>query len=308
MKIVRQRARWPPPNFPPLGEGPPRCIFHFSEPALPKFKVECFDSGMCAGRTDDMTSRSGICCLCGLSGPLSFEHVPPKAAFNRERIFTANSESILEFGSKAVRGRYDQKGAGGFTLCERCNNGTGKWYVPSYVEWARQGMQYLMNRPSGYSLALPFKIVPLSVIKQIVCMFASACGPSFCQTNSYLRKFVLDRECNGLPPAIRIYCYFLDPKSSMARQSGVTGILDSLKGGANTYTFSEIAFRPFGYLMTFDSLPIDRHLQDITHFAESNPKQSRQMHLSLPIREINTPFPGDFRSREEIDNLFSDKS
>lgn len=34
------------------------------------------------------TARFGICHICGNDGKLSYEHVPPEAAFNNHRILT----------------------------------------------------------------------------------------------------------------------------------------------------------------------------------------------------------------------------
>lgn len=49
---------------------------------------------------------------------LSFEHFPPESCFNDGKVKIANKIS--------------QRGIGDYTLCDSCNNNTGKWYVKDY--------------------------------------------------------------------------------------------------------------------------------------------------------------------------------
>jgi hypothetical protein len=134
-----------------------------------------------------MARPLGKCSVCGVTALLSYEHVPPRSAFNAARVFVGDSKRL--FGPKSYeqyfspKGIYDQKGAGGYTICENCNNNPGSWYVPSYLEWVVQGMRYLRAIPQGSSLSLPFKIKPLAVFKEVICMFA-AHAATVCWTQS----------------------------------------------------------------------------------------------------------------------------
>ncbi len=65
---------------------------------------------------------------------------PPEAAFNDQRILEADIHKLI--GSEDLikdltspKGRYNQRGAGKFTLCEQCNTKTGDWYAKSYVKF-----------------------------------------------------------------------------------------------------------------------------------------------------------------------------
>ena len=126
-------------------------------------------------------ARFGKCSVCGSVGRLTFEHVPPKAAFNdHPRLFS----NILDFvedsevgDPRRARRHKQPRGVGAETLCDRCNNVTGSWYGNAYVAWAVQGMQFRYAVPGSSSLLLPFHLLPGRVGKQILCMFASACGP-----------------------------------------------------------------------------------------------------------------------------------
>ena len=64
--------------------------------------------------------KTGTCCICGTVGRLSFEHIPPRAAFNDHGIFQANIDSLLkgnwEVGEKIKDGKQVQLGAGRYSL------------------------------------------------------------------------------------------------------------------------------------------------------------------------------------------------
>lgn len=70
-----------------------------------------------------------------------------------------------------LRGKKARRGIGAYTLCERCNNQTGAWYGAAYAHFARQGMEYLTPQEKPTLLYYPFRIYPLHVIKQVMCMF-----------------------------------------------------------------------------------------------------------------------------------------
>jgi hypothetical protein len=72
-------------------------------------------------------AKVGTCCLCGTWGDLSFEHIPPRAAFNDHRVFEANVKKLIgtewwDGSNSGVEGKWAQRGAGKETLCNRCNS------------------------------------------------------------------------------------------------------------------------------------------------------------------------------------------
>jgi 5-methylcytosine-specific restriction endonuclease McrA len=75
------------------------------------------------------TDKQGVCCICGTDGKLSFEHVPPRSAFNDHRVFEADIEKLMEGkwapGERPTEGNWKEKGAGRYSLCMKCNNDTG---------------------------------------------------------------------------------------------------------------------------------------------------------------------------------------
>ncbi len=100
-------------------------------------------------------TQSGICHICRSDGPLSFEHVPPKSAFNDKPIVWRVGRDALD-NLPSARGQIKQKGAGAYTLCPTCNNKTGGWYGSAYAKWAYQGMdlvEYAKRDPHCMSSA-----------------------------------------------------------------------------------------------------------------------------------------------------------
>jgi hypothetical protein len=244
---------------------------------------------------------SGECCVCGTVGKLTFEHVPPHAAFNNHRVFEADIEKLMEGkwapGERPTEGTYKQKGAGRYSLCGKCNNDTGAWYGESYVQVAKQAMYLLYRSQGNISLAYPYGMFPLRFLKQIVTMFFSACGPSLQRTNPELVRFVLNRDNRQLHDKFQFFAYLHHPESAAIRQSGLTGIV---KDASKQYLFSEIAFPPFGLIMSVDHPVIDQRLCNITHLCQYDYREWDIVYLQMPVLHVTTVLPGDFRTRDEV--------
>jgi hypothetical protein len=74
----------------------------------------------------------GTCHICSTYRKLSYEHVPPESAFNDTKLRKFGFQQIfgVEPGELPQKGgKVEQRGAGGYTLCERCNNLTGNGMV-----------------------------------------------------------------------------------------------------------------------------------------------------------------------------------
>ncbi|MGB9647454.1 MAG: hypothetical protein WCB44_20365, partial [Stellaceae bacterium] len=141
----------------------------------------------------------GTCHICGKYGKLSFDHVPPEAAFNDHRVLRISFEQVsVGQHPDNLRGRYQQRGAGASTLCVKCNSDTGHWYGTAYADWAAQAMRILLGTSGRPSLEYPFRLFPLRVLKQVVCMFFSINSPLFHTRQPDLVRFV--RCLSGLHP------------------------------------------------------------------------------------------------------------
>ncbi len=90
-----------------------------------------------------MKRPKGECRICGSVDTLSFEHTPPKSAFNNRRVIVAKFEDIIKLGpDETIRGKIEQKGISAYSLCEKCNNNTGAWYGNRFATGAIKVLKY----------------------------------------------------------------------------------------------------------------------------------------------------------------------
>jgi hypothetical protein len=249
--------------------------------------------------TNVSKNKYGSCCICGSEGKLSFEHVPPRAAFNNHRVLTANINELISKWDgelQSIKGKFHQRGSGSYTLCEKCNTKTGAWYGKAFVDWSYQAFRLISLTKGKPTLYYHFRIFPLRVIKQIICMFFSVNGPKFHVIHPDLVKFIMNPEDRSLRPEIRIYCYF--NLSLVSRQSGVAGLLNL--DNRKIHTFSEITKAPLGYVMTLESEVPDNRPVDISIFANYRYNDWKELYFQIPILPVYTYLPADYRSREEI--------
>ncbi len=239
----------------------------------------------------------GTCHICGAHGPLTFEHIPPKAAFNHHRTMRLKMDDVIALGPDASpSGPAEQGGIGKHTLCGKCNNDTGAWYGGRFVEWCYQGMDILIKAEGRPTLAYINHIYPLEIIKQIATMFFSVNNEKFREAHPDLVKFVLDPRAKGLPPDLRFFVYFCT--SSRWRFIGTSGIMRIDRN--ETIIVSEMNYPPYGYVLTLGSAPPDDRLLEITHFSRCTPGVCRDIPMQIPVLPTHSMYPGDYRTREEI--------
>jgi hypothetical protein len=252
-----------------------------------------------------VVSKTGICHLCGANGRLSFEHVPPEAAFNDRRVLESNIHKLL--GGDLIKelekptGKYNQRGAGKYTLCERCNTSTGGWYSRAYVEFVRQVFPLCQMVPPETAVTIECLIQPLDVLKQILVMFCSASPPSFAQKHPRLIRYLLNPDSRDADDQ-RVFLSLYDVNNSKAaRQSGLTGRIDGSSG--QSQLFSEISFPPFNLVMSVSGGNPDSKLFEITNFKDCAHRERRTVRLQLYNLAVNSYFPGDYRTFEELKSI-----
>ena len=158
-------------------------------------------------------SHIGNCHICGAFGQLSFEHVPPEAAFNNRKVVIPTAERVFELDDldllNTLKGRQSQRGYGAYTLCPSCNSRTGHWYGTQYAFWAYQGAR-ILSGTQDLSTSYPYHLLPLRVLKQIICMFLSVNSPRFRIAQPELERFVLNKEAKTYPHTSESTLHSLD--------------------------------------------------------------------------------------------------
>ena len=234
----------------------------------------------------------GICHLCGLNRELTFEHVPPKAAFNDKPVVPLDFDTAFKLRpEERPPGPIQQRGMGKYTLCAQCNNNTGLWYGSSFADWCYQGRDILQRsegKPTLYHASYSY---PLRIIKQIATMFFTACGAKFASLNQELVRFVLNPKLTGLSTKYRFYTYY--NLEGRLRLSNIVGLIDTNTG--KTSIMSEITFPPFGYVMSLDSTPHDSQLVEISYFSQYGYDELASISRRFPVLPTHMPTPGDYR-------------
>lgn len=241
----------------------------------------------------------GSCAICGNVGPLTFEHLPPKKAFNNRRTISLSWDAAMRLGpDMPVKrdGRITQGGVGRYTLCSRCNNDTGSWYAPELVNWCYRGME-ILERSSRTARSFHIRRGrPLLLLKQIMTMFCSL-NPRMARVQPWIQRLVLNREQRGLADGWRIFLYYnLDGKM---RYLGAATTFDLERGRATV--LSELSYPPFGYVLVMNGAPPpDSRLVEISHFAEYRYGDESELFLPLDLLPTHVVYPGDYRGLAQI--------
>ncbi len=237
-------------------------------------------------------SKEGICALCGKEGKLSFEHVPPQSAFNSSPIFLQNHIHLFGQGSPLYGKRMrNNKGSGGYTLCEECNKKTGSWYASDFADFVHQGMKLIMEvQYPKREVKGTYKIKPLNVLKQILTMFLSLDKTGHLRSNTDLVNFLLNKESKKLPSIYNIYLYStLSIKSRMLGFCWVAGDTKGMK------KWSEINFKPFGYFLTEESLPPNEHMLNISEFGNYSYDQEVSFGIKTNYLNVDSVLIGTYK-------------
>lgn len=126
----------------------------------------------------------GICHICGSREKLTFEHVPPKSAFNNFPTKRYSYLDQLEKNKKpwefdGVHHTINQRGNGYYSLCRSCNNSIGQLYGNAYKEFSL-GVASLIGNNKDFeyiSIKAP-SVSPIAIMKQVLSMFCSINEPN----------------------------------------------------------------------------------------------------------------------------------
>ena len=235
------------------------------------------------------------CTLCGerkRESEFNFPHIFPQSCGNNNSVFgfsmedVMNGEAIYKENGKP-KGKYiSQRGFGLQSICKDCNNYSGLHYTNAFKDFYEQGLDVYENRKS-ISVDLSCKnIYPLRILKEILMMFVIINHNNPLKGN--FKDYLLNKENQELPAGYKIYAFFTDDicrnsMHSIAQGNNIKDITISVS--------SLVSFKPFGFILTYDSNPSLKYnkICDITAFSKYN--YDEQESLRLPLRVINNPVP-----------------
>jgi hypothetical protein len=200
-----------------------------------------------------LKNKTGTCRICGKHTTLTFEHIPPKVAFNHSPVRTFNGESIAKNeGGKKIKYKINQRGSGDYVLCRNCNSYNGLWYVPEYAKIAKElGYVILQNKDlnEGDIITIKFQdVTPLAFIKAIISIIC--CTIDYKTVKKFrFDEFLLDKELNNLDFLdydIEIYAL---SNYSVTHDTGVTVLgKKDIYGSYYSEVVAEAAYFPIGVI------------------------------------------------------------
>lgn len=255
-----------------------------------------------------MGRNKGVCSICGKGGKLTFEHIPPKAAYNETGVELYGIEDWLRREDGGLSGGAPQPdGSGLYSICKSCNELSGAHYLPAFAKLVHAGIDLHSQIRERWGDDGPDKqlkprvatvgikaVRPLLLAKQMLAMLLAVNGPHFGRKNAALVNFVLDPHSRGLPDRYRLFLSLFS--GPMARFVGLSVVVRP--GGRSLLT--EVAYPPFAYLLTVDSPP-ELPVGDITAWADADRAEVHDVTVDLMIAFGHTPLPGDYRSRASVD-------
>lgn len=281
----------------------------------------------------------GQCALCGREGELTYEHIPPKSAFNSNPTKLYTGDKLIQNGDRLpwdVQGLTylsQQQGSGLYSLCKDCNSKTGTWYGSAYREIAHIIAHSLQANKDSTFHGIGIKdVYPQRFIKQVLSMFCSVndhealkafanpvqvnhtqtLSPLFqmlidaqqglfeaSQLMDELRAFVLQKDAVGLDKDKFRVCMYAT-RSPLRKLTGMTSAMDIHE--TSYVVLSEITAEPLGFLLYFNPPKDFEHTGcDITAMADLGYDDKTSIEIPLQIFEMNTYFPNDYRSKKEIE-------
>lgn len=237
---------------------------------------------------------TGECRLCGMVKNLTFEHVPPEAAFNDYPRFYPSTREMIDAryrGGPTPSIIEEPRGAGAYTLCGDCNTRRGARYAREFVEWAVFWQDVLDSEPVADLITASFRSRRSRIMKQLILMGLCSSPPKTGSINDGVRRFAYTAPATGLPSDIRVFVALTRDRD--ARQGGGLGKVNTETGMASI--FSEVAFSPFISVMTLGGTPApDQRLVDITYFAQASYSEQSTTRLTLPVLKLRDIYPGSY--------------
>jgi len=247
------------------------------------------------------------CRLCGEERPLTFEHIPPRAAYNRGRVSMLGIEAWLAHDADpdgpAPKRRIQQRGSGAYSLCAECNNLTGRLYVPELRAWVQAGAEGLFGNPG---LAAQFREEQRTVyaewklqscrpgrfLKQVATMLLAMSPPGLGDRFPELRNYARDPGKVGLPTELQFYLALYAGPNSRYVAGGAEASLD----GGGIHHVYELAAPPFAYILSLAEQTPAIEAGNISNFATVGIDDTANVEMQMIIGYGETPFPLDFRS------------
>lgn len=235
--------------------------------------------------------------------------MPPQKAYNSHTVVEYSFDQVinlitdskrLPWDYSGIKGKFNQKGGGGYYLCRDCNNNTGSWYMEEYVLFANT-LGFIIQKEKfkvreSYDITLQ-NLSPLKIFKAIITLMCDTNHD--CLGDERLRSFLLEKESNVFDTEkYQVYAYLVTPDSHR-----ITGLVaEVLSNFSQIVCFSEVTHYPIGFTMYINK-PDDFKPFGCNVTSLVNHKYEEKCNLSflgLPYIQLNSLLPIDYRTKEEL--------
>lgn len=264
------------------------------------------------------TLKKGYCHICQKYKDLTFEHIPPHKAFNYistrsiegdEVLKLMTDESRMPWEMTGLKYKPKQRGMGMYSLCEKCNNLTGKYYGNEYIKFANT-IHLLFPQIKKKTKGKTPKVIgikinginPLLFAKQVLSMFCSTC-PNITKKDPKIIDLLMNKDKRGLDTQkYKLYMFLLNE-----HKIGYSGLQAMFISGIGTRLIATIDAYPFGFVLEFDpNAKIKGPELDITSFFNDYECEEYNLELGIPVLERNNIISCDYRTKDEIIKCIKD--
>ena len=252
-----------------------------------------------------ITKNYGHCAICGKYGKLTFEHIPPKKAWNSTKANVYSlGEQLKRSEGKPSKHEIQQQGMGRYSLCKDCNNNTGSWYAQAYIDFVHIFTYCLLNSESlEHGDALKFttpKVQPLAFVKQIISFFCSAMPYEKVKELGF-DALLLDRESSNVGKDKFDLRMFISSISTPPYSSGVAACVyvDKKTHENSVINVAEMSFYPFGFILNFDTDKTIPYGVSLMEFFNTKYEDDYKIDWIVPYLEKHStklPLPLQFKT------------
>lgn len=253
-----------------------------------------------------MRRAVGHCRLCGRSGKLTYEHIPPRSAGNSKPRRFISAFEILRSSNVSVfpkRGsKIQQRGSGVYVLCDECNRLLShRGYVEEYREfvWAAAtamgefggGLPDNEVFPQDVHLQVE-RLSPGLIIRQALAMLICASGSAqLTSVFPQLRECVLDMKPVDLPIGMSLHLGLVaGPRGRLCYP------VVAIDRDARTWeVVMEATFAPFSWLLRVSDSPPNMSLADVSGWTSLPPNEVRSIDVPTQVGFVFGPMPLDYR-------------
>lgn len=240
----------------------------------------------------------GRCRLCGKEKELTFEHVPPRAVFNKSPLRCYDGLKVLDnpedFKNRKLKSSKFNRGSGGYYLCKYCNSFLGSEYNETYSYIANCIAYEIDKSLITHTTGIEFLSINLEwgrFFRQVMSMFVDISDD--CSNDDKLREYILNPNSADFDREKYMLLFYAvnDCRTQHKKIIGKAEI-ETLQ-----IKFAEITAFPIGFLLLIDE---NRHIQDktisinfsiigadITNFCSLDCNRKYQIDFVIPLHNMN---------------------